>query len=196
MWLKRRGAGDQLRAPGAWPATTRRIHRSRLHQRGHPPAPPAHPGSAEGPAKGRPGLHPAGRHPGQVRPGRRLTRRLLPQAPLARGERAGGHRSGRPAAVAVTRAAAPGSRPDRCPHPPHHPHLRAPGRPDPGRPRLPGRRPLTAHRHPTIPAGTQPHREDRQPGPGPTDWINTRREPSRRLPSTLLGVPPNGGLLV
>lgn len=29
-------------------------------------------------------------------------------------------------------------RPDRGPHPPHHPYLRASGRPDPRRPRLPG----------------------------------------------------------
>ncbi|MFJ9871407.1 transposase family protein [Streptomyces sp. NPDC101165] len=45
------------------------------------------------------------------------------------GERAGGLRSGRPVAVALTRVAGPHSRPDCCPHPPDHPHLRAPGRP-------------------------------------------------------------------
>ncbi|MFE9685405.1 transposase family protein [Streptomyces sp. NPDC006285] len=36
---------------------------------------------------------------------------------------------GRSAAVAVTRTAGPSSRPDRCPHPPDRPHLRASGRP-------------------------------------------------------------------
>jgi hypothetical protein len=53
------------------------------------------------------------------------------------------------AAVALARAAGPLSRPDRRPHPPDHPHLRAPGRPHPGRSRLPGRWPLADHGHQT-----------------------------------------------
>jgi hypothetical protein len=58
-------------------------------------------------------------------------------------------------------------RPDRRPHPPDHPHLRAPGRPHPGRSRLPGRWPLADHGHQTqAPAGTHPYREDRQPVSG------------------------------
>ncbi|WP_405545559.1 transposase [Streptomyces phaeochromogenes] len=54
-----------------------------------------------------------------------------------------------------------------APHPPDHPHLRAPGRPHPGRSRLPGRWPLGDHGHQTqAPARTHPHPEDPQPGPG------------------------------
>lgn len=47
--------------------------------------------------------------------------------------------------------ALPGSSPrsHRGPYPRHHPHVRTPGGADPGRPRLPGRRPLADHRHRT-----------------------------------------------
>ena len=135
-----------------------RVHRPLLHQSGH--RPPRRPctGPAEGPTRAGSGLRPPGRHARRVRPGRRRTGRLLPQAPPRRGERAGSHRSGRPAAVALARAAGPLPRPDRCPHPPDHPHLRAPERPHPGRSRLPGRWPLADHGHQTqAPAGTHPY---------------------------------------
>lgn len=95
--------------------------------------------------------------------------------------------SGRPAAVALTRVARPGSRPDRRPHPPDHPHLRAPGRPHPGRSRLPGRRLLGDYGHQTqAPAGTHPHREDRQPGPGRGKGTGRTR---RRPPEVLANLP-------
>jgi hypothetical protein len=55
-----------------------------------------------------------------------------------------------------------------CPHPPHHPDLRTPRRPDPCRPRLPGRQPMAHHRaQPTTRRGTQPHPAHRQPCPPP-----------------------------
>jgi hypothetical protein len=73
----------------------------------------------------------------------------------------------RPAAVAPARPTGPRPPPDRRPHPPDHPDLRAPGRSHPGGSCLPGRWPLADRRHQTqAPAGTHPHREDRQPGPG------------------------------
>jgi hypothetical protein len=65
--------------------------------------------------------------------------------------------------------ALPGRTPrsDRCPHPPDHPDLRAPGCSDRGRSRLPGRRSVADHGHQTqAPEGTDPYREDPQPCPG------------------------------
>lgn len=76
---------------------------------------------------------------------------------------------------------------DRCPHPPDHPHVRAPGRPHPGPSRSPGRRPLGDHRHHTqAPAGTHPHREDPQPDPGGGTGTGRTR---RRTPEVLADLP-------
>lgn len=65
--------------------------------------------------------------------------------------------------------------------------LRRPEPPPGTRTRLPGRRPLGEHRHQTQAlAGTQPHREDRQPGPGRNTGTGRAR---RRAPEVLADLP-------
>ncbi len=98
------------------------------------------------------------------RPGRRQPGRLLPQAPPARGERTGGDRPGWAAAVDLACTARPHARPDRGPHSPDHPDLRASGRSSPGRPRLHGSR-TVGDEAPQTPTGPWPHAHptDRQP---------------------------------
>lgn len=121
---------------------------------------PTSTGPAQDAARARSRLHPARRNPRRVRPGRRRPGRLLPQTPAPRSERAGRHRPGRPAAVAFSRPAGPYTRPDRRPHPPDHPDLRAPGRSHPGRSRLPRRRTVADDRHQTQAApGPHSHRK-------------------------------------
>lgn len=96
---------------------------------------------------------------------RRGSGRLLGQAPSARGECAGGHRSSGRGAVALAGRARALSRPDRGPHPPDHPDLRAAGGAHPGRPRLHRWRPVGDHTGQTA-RGRRAlaHRTDCQPG--------------------------------
>lgn len=77
--------------------------------------------------------HPDGPHRG----GRTV---LLKKAPQARDERAGRRRPGRHSTVVLKGDAGPHARPDRSPRPRDHRGLPHPADPDPGRPRLPGRR--------------------------------------------------------
>ncbi len=89
------------------------------------------------------------------------------QTPSPRRERAGRDRPGRAGAVNLAGLARPVPRPDRGPHPPDHPDLRTPGRARPGRPRLPGRRPLGHHRAQTAARrAVDPHTADDPPGAG------------------------------
>ncbi len=159
--LAKIAAGFGISESTAMPAPARS---STCSPNGHRPA--------EDAARARTRVRPARRHPRRVRPGRRRPGRPLPQTPAPRRERAGRHRPRRPVAVALARSAGPHPRPDRGPHPPDHPDLRTPRRSHPGRPRLPGRRPMADHRHQTqTPTPTADERPlARSYGQGPLCW--------------------------
>ncbi len=109
----------------------------------------------------------------------------------SRRERAGRGRSHRQAAVDLTRAARPHSRPDRGPHPPHHPDLRTPGRPRARRPRLHRSRPLGDHAHQKA-SRPGPHHNPTENQPSPVSGTSTGRTKHRA--TQVLADPPPGPL--